>query len=223
MIENLRIVVATPFTEEEFKTKSKLYPSLKRLGLHEDLIMITDNKTGLPSVYNRFIDEENRDTYMVFIHDDVIIEDLYFTGKLKKAFEQYDIVGLAGAKQCDVAHPVSAWHIMSDRSSHVGEVAHPNGDLIHTSVFGPTPSRALIIDGLFMAAKVSRLLDTNTKFDEDFDFHHYDISFCLRANKNGLKIGVYPIRVLHFGMGEFNNPEWRKSAETFKKKYSQLK
>jgi hypothetical protein len=80
-----------------------------------------------------------------------------------------------------------------------------------------------MIDGLFIAVNVDRLLDTNTRFDEDFDFHHYDISFCLIANKNKLKIGVYPIRVVHFGLGDsMMSPEWSKSQVVFKNKYSKL-
>jgi GT2 family glycosyltransferase len=100
--------------------------------------------------------------------------------------------GLAGATKCDLNAQMMAWHLMAPRESFVGEVAHSNGGITWTTVFGQTPARALVIDGLFIAVNVDALLSTGTRFDEDFDFHHYDISFCLQANKNKLKIGVYP-------------------------------
>jgi hypothetical protein len=163
---------------------------------------------------------ENRDKKLIFVHDDVFIDDLFLEEKLLIAFESYDIIGLAGATTCDLSSTAVAWHLMSSRENYVGEVAHSNGKNIWTTVFGPTDSRALIIDGLFIAVNTAKLLDTNTLFDENFEFHHYDISFCLRANKNKLKIGVAPIKLTHFGLGDsMNTLEWQKSAEIFKKLY----
>ena len=113
-----------------------------------------------------------------------------------------------------------AWHLMCDRSELAGEVAHSKDKNHWTTIFGPTDSRVLILDGLFLAVKTAKLLDTNTKFDEDFTFHHYDMSFCLRANANKLKMGVYPIKVTHFGMGDSMNSQlWEHSAQKFKQKY----
>lgn len=103
----------------------------------------------------------------------------------------------------------------------VGEVAHSKDKMSWTTVFGPTNSRALILDGLFIAVDVNKLLETNTFFDENFSFHHYDISFCLRANQNKLKMGVCPLKVTHYGLGDsMNSQNWTKSAELFKKLYN---
>jgi hypothetical protein len=110
---------------------------------------------------------------------------------------------------------------MSPTDNFVGEVCHSHDKVFWTTSFGKTPSRALLIDGLFIGVNVNRLLETNTKFDEDFEFHHYDISFCLTANQNKLKIGVYPIKVTHFGLGNsMNSPEWFNSSIKFKQKYA---
>ena len=171
-------------------------------------------------VYNRFITEENRNTKIIFVHDDVLIEDLFFMDKLNLAFEKFDIVGLAGAKSCNIAADYPAWHLMAPREDLVGEVSHSRGGINWTTVFGKTPNRVLMIDGLFIAVDIAKLLDTNTRFDEEFTFHHYDITFCLNANKNKLKMGVYPIRVVHFGLGDsMNTPEWQESSVKFKEKY----
>jgi hypothetical protein len=216
-----KFVIATPYNEKEFKEKSKICLTLDKLLKFSDSHIVYENKQGLPKIYNQFISESNKDTFLVFVHDDVIIEDLFFKEKLCSAFEKYDIVGLAGTKSCDVNSEMSAWHLMSPRNNFVGEVCHSHDKLFWTTPFGKTPSRALLIDGLFIGVNVNRLLETNTKFDEDFEFHHYDISFCLTANQNKLKIGVYPIKVTHFGLGNsMNSPEWFNSSIKFKQKYA---
>jgi len=216
-----KIVVATTLNESEFNEKSAIAIFLDKAGIKADIIF--ENKDGLPAVYNRFITEENRDKKIIFVHDDVIIEDIFLFDKLNLAFESFDIVGLAGAKKCDLNAQTMAWHLMSPRDQFVGEVAHSKGGINWTTVFGQTPSRALILDGVFIAVNVAKLLDSNTKFDEDFNFHHYDISFCLTANNNKLKLGVYPIKVVHFGLGDsMNSLDWAESAEKFKNKYTQL-
>jgi GT2 family glycosyltransferase len=215
-----QIVIATPHSKEYFWNKSPASFFLQKSGLSKIASIIYENKKGLPWNYNAFINENNKHKKIIFIHDDVLIEDIFFEEKIALAFEKYDIVGLAGAKICDLNSPMPAWHLMSPREQMVGEVAHSKDKHYWTTVFGPTDSRTLVLDGLFIAVNVAKLLETDTKFDEDFDFHHYDISFCLRANKNRLKMGVYPIKVVHFGMGDSMMSEaWKQSAEKFKQKY----
>jgi hypothetical protein len=219
-VNKYKIICATPFNKEEFKEKSQLALFLDKNMLWGNSKIIYQNTNGLSKVYNSFINSTNKDNYLIFVHDDVLIEDLFFFEKLDIAFSKYDILGLAGSKECNLKSQIPAWHLMSDRSKFVGEVAHSKDKTVWTTVFGPTESRALVLDGLFIAVNVNRLLETNTKFDENFTFHHYDITFCLLANKNRLKLGVYPIKVTHFGLGDsMNSIEWRKSAELFKEIY----
>lgn len=218
--KDYKIVCATPKTLSDFKQTSQLALFVDKLGVQKKLNVVPENKTGLPSLYNSFIKEENKDFNIIFIHDDVLIEDLFFEEKLSLAFEKYDIVGLAGSKKCNLNSHMAAWHLMCNKEDMVGEVAHSHDKKYWTTVFGPTDSRALILDGLFIAVDVSKLLDTNTRFDENFTFHHYDISFCLRANQNKLKMGVYPIKVTHFGLGDsMNTKEWQDSSNVFKQLY----
>jgi hypothetical protein len=220
LTKNYHFVVATPLSKQEFEEKSQFCLFLDKTNENKNSTIIYNNKSGLSEVYNRFISEENRDKNIIFVHDDVLIEDLFWKEKLDIAFEKYDIVGLAGSKKVDLSKP-PAWHLMSERQDQCGEVAHSHEKRVWTTCFGPTESRVLVMDGLFMAVNVHNLIKTVTRFDENFDFHHYDISFCLRANKNKLKIGVTPIRVIHFGLGDsMNTPEWHKSAETFNKNYN---
>ena len=221
-LNNYHFIVATPKSREDFEKKSQMAFFLDKMttikNTHYNIIF--DNKEGLPKIYNQFLTDEYKDKKLIFVHDDVIIDDLFWEEKLTIAFEKYDIVGLAGSKKCNLASTVPAWHLMCNKEDMVGEVAHSKDKKSWTTVFGPTDSRALILDGLFISVNVGRLLETNTKFDENFTFHHYDISFCLRANQNRLKMGVYPIKVTHFGLGDsMRTPEWSESASKFKTLY----
>jgi GT2 family glycosyltransferase len=219
MEKNIKFVVATPKNQEDFKQTSTCL-SLEKLNLLKVTNVVYENRKPLTFIYNSFINEINKDNYVVFLHDDILVEDVFLLEKLTAGFELYDIVGVAGTKQSDLSVPKCAWHLMSDPKHFVGEVTHTKDKMFWTNSYGPTPSRALLIDGLFIAVNVQRLLETNTRFDEDFSFHHYDISFCLKANANKLKTGVFPIRLVHFGLGDsMHSKEWEKSNELFKQKY----
>ena len=85
------------------------------------------------------------------------MDDYGWPDKLEEAFKEYDIVGLAGAKQAEIKQP-ALWHLMSNQQDWSGAVAHPANDKqIFMTNFGPTPQRCLILDGLFLAIKVSSL------------------------------------------------------------------
>ena len=211
-------VIATTKTKTEFRN-TPICTYLEKSDNFKNCSVFYQNNKGLTKLYNRFISESFKHKKVIFVHDDVLIEDLFLEEKLNIAFQKYDIVGLAGSKKCDLKK-TPAWHLMSDKEDFCGEVAHSHEGKVWTTVFGPTESRVLIMDGLFIAVNVERLLETKTTFDENFDFHHYDISFCLNANKNKLKMGVTPIKVVHFGLGDsMTTIEWRKSADKFIKLY----
>lgn len=220
MKNTYKFVVATPKDKEEFE-KTPTAISLDKLNLLKNTSVIYNNKVGLSEVYNSYIlDPKNANSFLIFLHDDILIEDAFLEEKLTAAFQLYDIVGLAGTKKCNLSNPTNAWHLMSDPKEFVGEVSHTKDKMFWTNSYGPTPSRALLIDGLFIGVNVARLLETSTNFDNEFSFHHYDIAFCLNANKNKLKLGVYPIKLVHFGLGDsMLSKEWQESNQHFINKY----
>jgi GT2 family glycosyltransferase len=216
---NYHFVIPTQFNEKDFWEKSQIAIFLDKSGYKNNCSVVYENKKGIPFVYNSFINDSNHNKILIFVHDDVLIEDLFWEEKLNNAFEKYDVVGLAGAKKCDLSRP-SAWHLMSDRQDHCGEVAHSHEKNVWTTCFGPTNSRVLVMDGLFIAINTKKIIKAGLRFDERFDFHHSDITFCLKANKLKLKMGVVPIRVVHFGLGDsMNSKEWENSASKFKEYY----
>lgn len=200
------------------------------------LELITNNKRGLPVVYNEVM-HKHRTTpvhnpeyvdWLVFVHDDVYIDDIRLGEKLERAHgvHGFDVVGLAGCLN-PIIKPHNLWHVMGERQSLRGHVAHPIGQMLNgeqqTTVtsFGPTPSRVVLIDGLFMAVKVESIRDNPWKFNENYTFHHYDISSCIDANRHKLKIGVYPINVMHTspGLRSLDDTAWKTSNDRFLKEY----
>lgn len=189
------------------------------------LDMLWENKDGLPKVYNRCLEyyrNKNFD-YLVFVHDDVYLDDTKLVEKLQKAFDElkYDIVGLAGGLNPSIKYP-ALWHIMCPKSSHRGQVQHPCSETqIYYTAFGPTPDRVTIADGVFLAVNLKNVLNVGWKFNENYTFHHYDLSSCLDANKLKLKIGVYPIHIIHLspGLKSLEDKVWKESNEKFLKEY----
>jgi hypothetical protein len=184
-----------------------------------------NNTDSLAKVYNHFIDKWKRETdWLVLVHDDI---------KLPRGFDiyhalqnsGYDICGLAGATSITPKEP-ALWHLMSKREDWRGAVSHPVNEKQHmVTSFGPMPARTLIIDGLFIGIRTEILLDNpELRFDESNPgkWHHYDLDFCLTANKCKKKIGVVDVPVIHNspGLKSLEDDAFKSSQEWFLKKWS---
>ncbi len=189
------------------------------------LDIVWENSEGLSKVYNRKMDQYAASAveFIVFVHDDVYIDDLKIVEKLSTAHHSlgYDIVGVAGAAALNVAYP-SLWHLMSepkDRRGYVSHFAKP-GQVVCSS-YGGTPSRVVVADGLFLAVHLPTAVGKGWKFNENYDFHHYDLSSCLDAVGLGLRLGVYPIHLIHDspGLDSLANPRWKASDQKFLSEY----
>jgi len=195
---------------------------VKSLNMHKTIfnhIVHYDNKQGLSKVYN---EEFSKCTtpYVVFVHDDVFINDVNIENVIKRSLIEYDFAGVAGTASFVLdKQKTSAWHIMSQREHMVGEVRHQSNGRIWTTTFGPTNSRAVLFDGVLLALKTSSFQDT-PPFDENFKFHHYDLSFCMKAYKAGKRGVCMPLSITHASLGDsMNTPEWRDSDLKFKELY----
>lgn len=222
-MNKLLIVVCTQAKTEKDFQQLPIYPSLKKHyesnSPNVDFHVFRDNKRGLSECYNEILnDPKNLNKIVLFVHDDVDLEDLFLYEKLIRS--PYSITGLAGAKSFNKQSDKLAWHLSAPREDHVGEVAHTDSKRTWTTVFGPTDSRSLTIDGLFIACKVKDLVEKGLEFDKNFNFHFYDIAFCLRANEKKVSCGVLPIRVIHHGLGDsMLSSEWEEANLKFKQTY----
>ena len=191
------------------------------------LNIIENNTESLASIYNKQIaNPSNRDSILVFVHDDCVLEDIMLYSKLMMATEKFDIVGLAGIKAPITIKSPALWHLMGHPSQYSGAVAHFDKDSTNKrfmTSFGKTPERCILLDGVFLAINTKRILEKGLRFDEKSPakFHYYDLNFCLDANKLGLKCGTWPIWVTHKSHGlEQPTQEWKDGERYFLTKYN---
>lgn len=208
----IEIVSATRLSEAEFWRKSALGLSLQRL---EEDARITahiafDNRLGLPEIYNMRIDAPGGHDILVFMHDDVWIDDDQFVERIADGLQQFDVIGVAGNRRR--APRQASWILvienekfrrddMANLSGRVGHGVKAGGSV---SSFGEVPSECELLDGVLLAARKSRLQKAKVRFDQRFDFHFYDMDFCRTARANALRLGTWPLRITHQSMGAYN-------------------
>ncbi len=94
----IEIVSCTQRSWDDFWKSSALGLSLTRIG--EDTrvsgSIVSSNQQGLPLVYNQRIDAENGIEILVFIHDDVWLDDYFFFDRIVEGLSCFDIIGVAG-------------------------------------------------------------------------------------------------------------------------------
>ena len=217
-------------TRNEDHKKTLAYKSLNdiRNNSQNDFHILHDanNTAGLSAKYNTILAKHQNDyDCIVFMHDDVYVDDFNVCNKLAKAHKQYDIVGLAGGINPVLQRP-ALWHLMCggfQGKNLRGAVAHHAlENSIYMTSFGPTPSRVVLLDGLFLSIKTDIIKKSGFKFNENYTFHHYDIASCLDANSLKLKLGVYPIWVIHNSPGLLDPHDelFQNSENIFMNEYS---
>lgn len=225
-MKNIHIVSCTRAKNQNEFEKRPLGKSLKKIKKLYTTEQITstivyDNKRGLSENYNEFLTAKYKDSIVLFVHDDVILDTVFLYEHLNKS--PFVVTGLAGARdfkrlQSDTQ---PAWHLMTERESYHGEVKHLHNDIIYTTVFGKTFGSVSVIDGVFIAVNVEKILNTKARFNETYNFHHYDIAFCIECLKEKVTIGVMPINIIHYGLGDsMLTQEWVNSSKIFLNEYS---
>ena len=96
------------------------------------------------------------------------------------------------------------------RANLSGSVAHGTGypckDLLF---YGPSMQEVKLLDGLMLACKSRVLHEKGIRFDERFDFHFYDLDFCRQAEAKGMRMGTWPISVVHESSGNLKSDAWK--------------
>ena len=225
----LLIVSTSRQATEAFGAATLLGRSIRRLAYdHRIEARVTvENGAGLPRIYNQHISEENRDKILLFVHDDVWLDDCFVYERLRDALENFDVVGIAGNTRrvpqqpgwaFTTARPF-AWDDWQNLSGVVAHGSRPGGDLYF---YGTPPGLACrLLDGAFLAARCSTLLDAGVRFDERFAFHFYDMDFCRTAEAAKLRMGTWPIAVTHDSDGKFGSAAWQSGYEAYLAKWTE--
>ena len=221
----IEIISATRLPESDFLDKSALGLSLQRLSQDGRLAayIAFDNRSGLPDVFNARINATDDDAILVFVHDDVWIDDYFFADRVAQGLENFDVIGLAGNRRRVPHQPawafVDAQFTWDDAVNLSGSVAHGQGPFGAVSVFGKVPAECELLDGVFLAARRSRLKAAGVAFDPRFDFHFYDMDFCRSARKQGLRLGTWPVCITHQSGGAFGSPQWQDKYRLYDEKW----
>jgi GT2 family glycosyltransferase len=183
---------------------------------------------GLPEVYNEAIETCDRNDTLLFVHDDVYLNDWFTWAHVDEALGSWDVAGLAGSINPDLTHPswglafdadlrATGWQPGLQRSGTVNhfDYGHPT-----PSYYGPAPAECILLDGLFLAARAATLRDSGVRFDGRFAFHMYDLDFCRSARQAGLRLGTWPIAVTHNSGGGFETEEFRTAARRYLQKWA---
>jgi len=220
------IISTTQLSATRFRNDSALGISLLRLThdgrLRQDVMF--ENRTGLPEIYNRKIRENAENDIVVFIHDDVWIDDSFLADRVIEGLAQYDVIGVAGNRRRVPRQP--SWIFVDERrtwdekqnlSGRIGHGRHPFGEL---SIYGPVPASCELLDGVFLAARRSTLIGKEVFFDPRYDFDFYDVDFCRTAREKGLRLGTWAISLTHQSSGKFGTKRWTENYRKYLDKWT---
>lgn len=218
-------VSATRLSESKFWADSALGVSLRRLS-HDDRFvthLAFANRSSLPEIYNARIAAAGSDDILVFVHDDVWIDDYFIVDRVIEGLRNYDVIGVAGnrrrvANQPSWAYPDTDFK-WDDRATLTGSIAHGKHPFGAVSYFGTAPAECELLDGVFLAAKAATLRDGGVSFDSRFDFHLYDMDFCRSARQQGLRLGTWPICLTHQSGGALGTESWRRNYRAYLEKW----
>lgn len=219
------IVSATRLTEYEFWNKSPLGLSLKRLsglGIWEAHVSY-NNVKGLPEIYNNAIKSNLDDDMLIFVHDDVWLDDCFVLDRVYHGLQHFDVIGLAGKKRRVEKQP--GWAFVDtqftwDKSENLsGCVAHGQFPMGEISYFGGMPANCELLDGVLLASRRSKLNSRSVYFDELFSFDFYDLDFCRTAKQRGLSLGTWSIAITHQSAGAFGKQEWLEGYKVYLEKW----
>ena len=229
----IRVVCATKFLASDFFSSTLTGRSLHAFSNDNPIdhiqIEIADNNIrGLSSVYNQAIEAATSDpAILVFIHDDIMITDFFWTERVRSGLENFDVVGLAGCQDRKPYQPnwffseyISPGQLIKGDLLRSGAVAHGEEPFAPISNFGPTLVECKLMDGLFLAVNSETLVRANVRFDDDFKFHFYDMDFCRSVEKANLKMGTIPLSVVHKSGGNFATGSWSAAYQKYIEKWN---
>lgn len=160
---------------------------------------------------------------VVFVHDDVWIDDYFLRRRLIEGVERFDVLGVAGNRRRlpgqAVWSCIDANFTEDEPANLSGTVAHGQHPFGALRFFGEVPAECELLDGVFLAARTAVLRDRGLAFDPRFEFHFYDLDFCRSARQCGLRLGTWPICLTHQSGGGFGSEPWKKSYQVYRDKW----
>ena len=223
MTAPLLLAAATRLEPEAFFRESLLGRSLA-LPAHGAIspCLSFANRRSLAHTFNSGLEQAAADSLVVFCHDDLWLGEAPLVPALLEALERFDLVGVAGnsrrgaGQQAWWLHPdTGAW----DHPNLVGRLRHGCPEAFTPQTYGPTPAAAALLDGVFLAGRASVLRRAGLRFDPLLPFHFYDLDLCRAAERAGLRLGVWPLELIHASGGGAFTPAWKASLLLYQRKW----
>ncbi len=229
-MNRLLIASATRENLEDFCRNTELGLSLQALKGRHGIVpgIAVRNRQGLSALFNYRIEAAEDSDILLFVHDDVYLEDFYILERLQEALEQFDLVGVAGNALPEDDH-VNWLHMRSPgekslRKADLGNLTGglatiaPTGRVI--TLYGPTPKDSILLDSCFLAVRAKTLKERKLCFDTQFEFEFYGEDFCRTCHAAGLRIGTWPISITHASARIMGGPEWETGLTLYRWKWS---
>ncbi|HSY29215.1 MAG TPA: tetratricopeptide repeat protein, partial [Burkholderiaceae bacterium] len=228
--KKVRLICATRATREAFFTETPLGKSFalyKKFLPFIELQLFAENSTGLSAIYNRAIEYSKGDpANLVFIHDDVFLVDFYWAQQIDNALQKFDIVGLVGNRRRLPRQP--AWCFVDENftwdapQNFSGVVGTGDGfPCSRIDMFDLSCQECKLLDGVMLIADSATLMRSGLRFDPRFDFHFYDMDFCRQAEIKELRMGTWPISLIHVSGGGFGGASWKAGFNSYLAKYGE--
>ncbi len=227
MSVRVEIIIASQLSEADFWDKSATALSLRRLEYDDRWVprVAFANKQGLPTIYNARINSAKEGSILVFMHDDVWIDDHYFVDRIIEGLNVYDVIGVAGNRRIVPFQPIWLFadnrFIRDEQTNLSGIVAHGQHPFGTVDFFGTVPADCELLDGVFLAVRKQTLVENDVFFDPQFDFHFYDMDFCRTARQAGLRLGTWAVCLTHQSNGEngFCSEAWQQMYQQYLNKW----
>ena len=180
------------------------------------------NSLGLPEIYNSRLGAASESDILLFVHDDVWIDDYFIADRIVDGLSHNDVIGVAGNTRIPDEHV--GWCFKNeqyewDLPNLSGAVAHGGTPFGKITEFGPSLRPCELLDGVLLATRRSVLVAAHVLFDIRFDFHFYDLDFCRSARAAGLGLRTWPIAITHNSGGSFGTDRWRTALARYREKW----
>jgi protein O-GlcNAc transferase len=219
------LVSATRMEAEAFGNGTLLGRSLQQPQHRSLLPLITyANRDPLAVAYNAAIATAPAEALLIFCHDDVDLGPDPLDPQLDAAFCDFDLVGVAGNQRRQSGQ--MAWwldgaSLQWDHSQLSGGICHGQPGAAKEVRYGPARLPVELLDGVFLAARAGVLQKARVRFDPRFGFHFYDLDLCRTARQQGLRLGTWPLRLVHASGGDAFTMTWLEALERYQSKWSE--
>jgi hypothetical protein len=226
----INIISATRLSHDDFLAEAPLGASLKRLAFDKRIHarVAFENRASLSEIYNLSLDYPKAAEILVFVHDDVWLDDYFFADRIIAGLKNFDVLGIAGNRRRLPRQPSWAFtgqmqgkFAWDARENLSGAVAHGKAPFGPITYFGPAPAECELLDGVLLAARRDSLRAKGVRFDPRFDFHFYDLDFCRSARNAELVLGCEPLALTHRSDGDFGSPGWCRNYATYLEKWGE--